>query len=532
LLTRGIRTPHPAYLTLAVLALAGVATIPLIKQSPVPVLKETDFLVDLDGPPGTSLPEMERITAQASTELRAIPGVRRVSGQVGRAVLGDQVVNPESSQLWVSLAGSADYDKTVASIKNVVRGYPGIDTDVLTYSQSRFKEVRTGADEPVVVRLFGADLDVLRQKAGDVTRALGDVRGLTNIHADLPAVQPTLQVDVDLEAAKAAGIKPGDIRRAATTLLSGLVVGNTFEEQKVFEVVVWGTPAIRQNLTTVRDLQIDKPGGGHVRLGDVAKVDVKPAPNVIERDDVSRLVDVTAGVRGRDRDAVLADVRHRLENVEFPLEYHYELVGNYTDRQVVQRRLLWAAIAAAVLILLLLQATFRNWRLAALLFVTLPIALVGGALSVLVDGRTLELGSLVGLLTVFGVAVRHGVALIHRYQQLERDGHDVSGPELVARGARERLAPMLTGAVATGLFFAPFLFLGDLPGHEIVTPLAGVVLGGLVTTLVLTLFLLPALYLRFAYGRSVGEELDLRELWEVEVDVTDAASEPLAATRS
>jgi CzcA family heavy metal efflux pump len=521
LLSRAIRTPRPALLTLAVLALAGLVVVPQLRQSPVPTFKETDFLVELDGPAGTSLTEMDRITATASQELKAIPGVRDVGGHVGRAVTSDRVVSPNASVLWVSINPQADYDKTVAAISQVVKGYPGIDSDVKTYSENRIKDVQGAADEAVDVRLFGQDLDVLRAKAEDVTHALSGIKGIVGLHAELPHLEPTLQVEVNLEAAKVAGIKPGDVRRAAATLLSGVQVGSLFQEQKVFDVVVYGAPAIRQNVSTIRNLLIDTPGGGHVRLGDVAAVDVKPSPNVIERDAVSRRVDVTAGVRGRGRDAVLADVRHSLAKVQFPLEYHYELVGNYADRQAVQHRLLLIGLAAALGIFLLLQAALGSWRMAGLLFLTLPVALVGGALGVLADGGTLELGSLVGLLTVFSIAVRNGVILIKRYQQLERQGGGVDASTLVVVGARERLAPILLTATATALVFAPFVLLGDLPGHEIVHPMGAVVLGGLAASTVLNLFLVPALYLRFGYGRGQAEEIDLRDLWEDVVDVTD-----------
>jgi Cu/Ag efflux pump CusA len=244
---------------------------------------------------------------------------------------------------------------------------------------------------------------------------------------------------------------------------------------------------------------------------------------VIERDAVSRLVDVTAGVKGRNRDAVLADVRSRLAKVEFPLEYHYELVGNFAHHHRVEQRVLLSGLIAALAVFLLLQAVFGRWRLAVLLFGSLPLALVGGALAIRIDGGTMELGSLVGLLSIFGIAVRGGVILLRRFQHLERDEGVPFGPELIRRGARERFAPTLLTAAATGLFFAPFGLLGDLPGHEIVNPLGGVILGGLVTTTVVTLFLLPALYLRFGAGLAEVEDLDLRDLWEV-IEVKEPAA--------
>ena len=529
LLTRATRSAKPAFLTVVVLAVAGAVVVPQLRQSPVPLFKETDFLVQLDAQPGTSLPEMDRITQRMTAELQGIPGVRKVGGHVGRAITSDKVSGSNAAVLWVSLRDRAGYEETVAAVKKVVKGYPGIDTDVMTYSEERLNQAREGGDEPVDVRIYGQDLDILRSQAEKVKAALGDVKGLTNLHADLPKVEPTVQIEVDLEKAKAFGVKPGDVRRSAATLLSGLQVGSLFEEQKVFDVVVWGTPGARQNLSTIRNLLIDTPSGGHVRLGDVAGVDVKPSPNVIERDAVSRIVDVTAGLHGRSRNAVLADVKSRLAKVEFPLEYHYELVGNYAHHQKVAHRILLSGLAAAIATFLLLQAAFGRWRLAALLFATLPLALVGSAVAVRIDGGTMELGSLVGFLTVFGIAVRNGVVLLRRLQSLERDDGVEFGPGLVVAAARERFAPTLLTALAVGLFFAPFAFLGDLPGHEIINPMGGVIIGGLVTSTVLTLFVLPALYLRFGQGLAQVEDLDLRDLWVVrEITIAEVEVQPVS----
>jgi Cu/Ag efflux pump CusA len=449
-------------------------------------------------------------------ELRAIPGVANVGGHVGRAVMSDRVANTDSANLWIDLSPKADYEKTLRAIRTVLRGYPGIDSDVVTYPQEKFKDLKTGTDDPVVVRVFGADLAVLRPKANEVRDALRGVKGLTGLSAEQPALAPTVQVDVDLEKAKTAGVKPGDVRRAATTLLSGLLVGNTFENQKVFEVVVLGTPATRQSLNSARDLLIDTPDGGHVRLGDVASVAIKPAPAAIQRDSVSRYVDVTAGIRGRSRGAVLSEVRQRLEKVKFPLEYHYELVGNYDAKQAMRHRVTLAAIGALIAIFLVLQAALGSGRLAIIAFLSLPLALAGSVLAVRIDGGDIEFGALVGFLAVFAIAARAAVLLIRHFQQLEARELDVFGPDLVVNGSRDRFVPMLFTTVTTALFFAPFLLRGDLAGHEILNPMAGVVIGGLVTTTIVTFFIVPAMYLRFGSGQSDAGELDLREIWDIE----------------
>jgi Cu/Ag efflux pump CusA len=306
-----------------------------------------------------------------------------------------------------------------------------------------------------------------------------------------------VDIEVDLAKAQRYGLKPGDIRRAASVFVAGIEAGSLFEEQKVFEVVVWGTPQTRQSLSSIRELLIDTPNGGQVRLGDVATVSIAPTPNVIHHETVSRRIDVSLNVRGRDPDAVVRDAQERLSAIKFPLEYHAQVLGEYQERQADQRRLLGFGIAAAIGVFLLLQAALGSWRLAALAFFTLPSALVGGVLAALALGNVLSLGSLIGLLAVFGIAVRNGIMLIKHYPHLEWEEGEPFGPGLIVRGARERLAPILMTALATGLALAPLVIFGDIPGHEIVRPMAIVILGGLVTSTVLNLFIIPALYLRF-----------------------------------
>jgi len=523
-----IRRPRTALLAAGACVVAGLAVLPLLGTSPIPTFKDRDVLVRLDGAPGTSNPRMTQIATEVSRELRSIPGVGNVGAHVGRAVTGDQVVDVNSGEVWVSIDSGADYDATLASINEVVGRVRGLDHDVVTYSAQKIRDVGalndgrnevsgdgldllTGADRPLVVRVYGQDLGVLRSQATRVRRIMSEVDGVVDPRIELPAEQPTTEIEVDLEKARRYGIKPGDVRRAEATLLQGTQVGSVFSEQKVFDVIVQGPSETRLSVENVRNLLIDRPGGGQVRLGDVASVRVTRAPVVIQRDAVSRRVDVVADVSGRSLGSVASDIEARLANVSFPLEYHAEVLKETTGEEIGSTRMLAFAIAAAIAIFLLLQAAFRSWRLAAVAFLTLPVALVGGALAALIDGATLSLGSLAGLLALLALAARNGVMLISHLQHLELEEGEAFGPELVRRGARERLGPTLLTAAATALVLLPFAIRGDVAGLEIVHPMAVVVLGGLVTSTLLALFVLPALYLRFADLRAVSlaPELDL-----------------------
>jgi Cu/Ag efflux pump CusA len=456
--------------------------------------------------PGTSHPEEVRISTEACIELRSIPGVRNCGSHIGQALLADEVVGIDFGENWISVDPAVDYDDTRAAIQEVVDGYPGLRRDVQTYLKERIREVLTGSSDAIVIRIFGPDLKVLREKSIEVEAALKKIPGIIDLHRELQVEIPQVQVEVNLATARAYGIKPGDVRRATSVLLASEEVGDVFVAGKAYDVHVWTTPSVRQNLTDIEDLPIDTPVAGQVPLGDLATVRVAPASNVVSHEGLTRRINVDANVSGRDLGAVIGDVERALNDVEFPQGYHPELLGEYAERQAAQDRLLLFAFAALIGVFLLLQASFGKTRLALLTFLTLPSALVGGILAAFLTGGVLSLGSLVGFFTVLGIAARNGIMMINHFQHLERFEGESFGAALVIRGARERLSPILMTALATGLALVPLAIAGDLPGHEIEHPMAIVILGGLITSTLLNLFVVPSLYLRF--GRGTNRPVD------------------------
>ena len=502
-LTRLIFRPRLAYVAIGVIALAGLAVLPQLGGRPMlPAAQDRDLLIHWDAAPGMSRPEMDRITGRAALELRSVPGVRDVGAHLGRAVTSDQVVNVNSGELWVSIDPRADLPRTVAAVSRVLNGYPGLAHSLATYPEERIRRLQSGEDEPVVVRVYGENLQVLQAKAQEVARAIAGVRGVVAPHVNAQSTEPTVEIETNLAAAQRHRIKPGDVRRAAATLLSGITVGNLFEEQKVFDVVVWGEPSVRHSLTSIQDMLIDTPAGGRVRLGDVATVRIRPNPTAIRHDAVSRYVDVVAGIRGRSLGAVTHDVEQRVRDIQFPLEHHAEVLRASAERHEARLQVLSIAVAAAVGILLLLQAAFGSWRLATLVFLTLPLALVGGGLAALAftRGGMTSLGSIAGFLAVLAIALRNGVLLIRQYQDLEQGGEEF-GAGLVLRGAEQRAAPVALTALTVALGLLPLLWFGGIGGLDVVRPLAAVLLGGLVTSTAVGLVVLPFLYLQFAPRR-------------------------------
>jgi Cu/Ag efflux pump CusA len=492
-----VARPKRVLIVFGAVAVVGLAAVPFLELSLHPSLRERDVLVRLDAPPGTSLPRMNEIAAEAVGEVRSLPGVANIGAHVGRAVMSDQVVNVNSAEIWINIEPSADYSATLTAIENVAEASPDVSSEVLTYSDQRIADVLPQHDDEITVRLYGQDTNVLRTKADEVEALLADIEGVDNPEVELPAEEPTVEVVVDLARAQAVGIKPGDVRRQAATLLGGIVVGNLFEQQKIFDVVVWGTPAIRQSADQVGALLIEAPGGRRVRLDEVADVRMTPNESVLRHESVERYVDVTASVAGRSEGDVLDDVERALPQVEFPLEHHAELLSGFAEQQAAQTRVLTVAVAAAVGIFLLFQAAFASWRLAAIVFATLPVALVGGVLAAVTDGGVITIGSVAGLVAVLGLAASNGIVLIRHYQRLERQGGQSFGPVLVARGTRDRVGPVVLTALATAVVLAPIVVGGDAIGFEIARPAAVAILGGLVTSTAFTLIVLPAAYLRY-----------------------------------
>jgi CzcA family heavy metal efflux pump len=492
-----IAKPRSAYAVVAVTVAAGVGVVPFLGQDLLPSFKERDFLMHWVTAPDTSGPEETRVSVRACKELRTIPGVRNCGSHIGQAFMSDEPYGIYFGENWISVDPKVDYDKTLAHVQEVVDGYPGIRRDVQTYLKERIREVLTGSSDALVVRVFGDDLHILQAQAEKVLAAMDGIDGLVEPKIELHSDIPQVEVKVDLDKAQQVGLKPGDVRRQSGVWLAGEEVGDIFSGGRAYDVQLWSIPSARDSLTDVQAVPIDTPAGDTVRLEQIADVRVAPTPNTIEREDLSRRLEVSANVEGRDLGSVAEELEDRVEEIKFPIGYRAEMLGEWKEREDAQRRMLLFGIGAAAIIFLLLQASFGSWRLATLSFLTLPMALVGGALAAYLGGGILSLGSLVGFFTVFGIAARNGILMINHFQHLEQFEGETFGPKLVLRGARERLAPILMTTLATGLAIVPLVVAGNVPGNEIEHPLAVVVLGGLVTSTLLNLFVVPALYLRF-----------------------------------
>lgn len=501
-LQRILARPKRSFALFSLLLVIGIGTVPFLGEEFLPHFKEYDFLMHWVEKPGTSLEASRRITIQVSKELRSIPGVRNFGAHIGRAEVADEVVGPNFTENWISISPDVHYDSTINKIQEVVDGYPGLYRDVLTYLRERVKEVLTGTSASIVVRIYGSDLAVLENKAKEVGKALSAVNGVTDLKVQPQTLVPQLAVKFNPEKASRFGINATDLRRTVNTLVNGVKAGEIYEDQKIFDVVVWGTNEQRSDIEAVPYLQVDIPTGGRAPLKDIADVYVTPTPNEITREASSRRIDVTCNTKGVDLGTVAGNIEQQLKTVSFDAGYHPEILGEYAERQASQRTLNSLALLSLLGIFILLYADFKSYRTASLIMLSLPFALTGCVFAAWLSGGVLSLGSLVGFVTILGIAARNAIMLISHYRHLEQNEQETFSMGMIIQGALERMSPILMTALAAALALFPIVFTGNKPGQEIEYPMAIVILGGLASSTILNLFILPLIYWRFGNKRQ------------------------------
>lgn len=482
-----------------VLALAGLVVTPMLMSANLlPELKDRDLLVRMQAEPGTSLTAMRTKVSQALKAVRALGGVRSAEAHIGRASTSDLVANVDTADLWVNIKPDVDYDATVAAVQATAKGQAGLTSVVGAYPNLRLRQFTAGNTDGLVVRVYGRNYEVLMAKAETVAKSITEISGVVSPKIQPPVVEPTIEVEVNVDKASAKGVKPGDVRRAAATMLSSITAGQLFEESKIIDVVVWGRAELRSGIESVKDTLVDGPGESQVRVGDVAEVRLKPNPSVIPHDAVSRYIDVIAQVQGRSLESAAYAAEQRLKSINFPSEHHVEVMGEATEREQMLRKLTLFALAACITLYFLLQARLDSWGLGLLVFLGLLVPLGAAALGGLLAGPRLSLLALAGMLAVLAYAARAGLQFVERCRRIERAGGLLPSMEVVSRAAAEGAGAMLISTAAGLLALAPLLVWGMAAGLEVVMPMALVVGLGLLGSALQNLLVLPALYPRFA----------------------------------
>jgi Cu/Ag efflux pump CusA len=426
------------------------------------------------------------------------PQVATVAQQVGRAELGEDTEGVEYSELEVNLHGSAaeEIEEVQRHLRRTVDDFPGYRFQVLPFLRERIEETLSGATAPVVVKVFGDDLAALDRAAKVIADRLEKVPGATNVHAQSQVGAPELRVRVRQEDAARFGLRNAHVLDALHALCQGAEVGQVYQKNRVIDLVVVLPPEARADPGEVAGMWLSVPAG-RIMLSQVADVALSDGRFLIAHEGAMRVQQVTCGVSGRDLESFVADAEEGLRGLSLPEGVTYELAGEHVARRAAVRELLLLGLAVGTAILLLLALALGSLRRLVLVLVDLPFALVGGVAAVYLTGGILDVGSLIGFVTLFGITTRNSIMMVSHWQHLHEVEGVPWGPELVFRGARERLAPVLMTALVTALGLLPLALGSGEAGREIEGPMALVILGGLASSTVLNLIVLPLLYRRF-----------------------------------
>lgn len=501
---------HPgAIILVSVLLLAlALAATPFLGGEFLPEFNEGNLIIHMTGAPGASLEESMRAGALAQRRLAEIPEVVKTAQQTGRAELSEDTFGPNVTELHVNLKESErERDEVVGDVRRRLEDIKGFNFAINQFISERIEEVLSGTTATIVVKLFGPDLDVLSQKGAEIGRAMAGAPGVADLTVEQQTGAPKALVKFNRDALALYGLNSAGLAETIRAAFYGEEVSDVFEQQKSFDIVVRYEPDQAKDLRAMRETLVDTPTGARVPLGALAEIDIVNGPSVINRENAQRRIVVSCNVTGeRSLTGVVADIQRRVsEKIQLPTGYYIVYGGQHEAQSAALRQILLLSAAAIVGIFLLLFLAFRSLRQSLLVMVNLPLALIGGVAAVLAaSGGETSVASLVGFVTLLGIATRNGIMLITHYNHLMAEEGMEFGRELVVRGAMERLSPILMTALTAGLGLLPLALSAGKPGRELEQPMAVVILGGLVTSTLLNMVALPALYMKF--GRPASRE--------------------------
>ena len=493
------------------LCLGAAATWPFFGGTFLPELREAHFIVHMSSLPGTSVQESLRLGRRVTQELLKNPHLQWVSQRVGRAEKSEDTWGTHYSELNVDLKPlhGEEAEFTQAEVRSTLAKFPGVYFAIKPFLTERIEETISGVTAEVVIKIFGDDLDLLDQNAKEVARIVSEIRGATDVQVESPSGAPQLTVRLRPDRLAEFGVQPLKVLEAIQTAYQGAVVAQTYQGNRVFEVVVLLDPAIRQDPTSIGSLSLRTSSGVLLPLKALAEISQTTGRSLVSHDGARRRQAVTLNVRGRDLVSFVEEAKQKVRSkVALPSGLYLVWGGSAEAQAKAKQELFLYSLMAGIGILLLLALVFRNGRNLLLVLVNLPFALVGGILAVFMTGGWLSVGSLVGFVTLFGITIRNSIMMISHYEHLVAVEGMPWGPEAALRGASERLVPILMTALITGFGLLPLALGSHEPGREIEGPMAIVILGGLATSTILNLLVLPTLALRYGRFEKSEQEAD------------------------
>jgi len=505
LLASVMRHPLPLIVATLLLTLVGLATAASFGVNFIPELKEGHFIVHMSAAPGTSIEESMRLGSRVSSALRELPAVRAVAQRVGRADKSDDILGSHYSEMDVDLkrAGGAQLEAAQAAIRAKLAQFPGVNFAMQSFLTERIEETLSGYTAAVAVNVIGPDLDALDRAAREIARTLQSIPGAADVQLQTLPATPQMSIRLIPAELQRWGLQQLEVLDTIRTAYEGATVGQSYEGNRTVNVIVVLDPERRNTVSRIGELPLRAPDGHFVRLSQVAEIHPSAGRYEVPHQGGQRLQTVTANVSGRDVGGFVDDMQRRLAGLNLPPGTHLEFAGEAQEQARSQRDLLAYSAVAALGIVLLISIIARNGRNLALVLANLPFAFVGGVAAVAASGGVLSLGSMVGLVALFGITLRNSILIVAHYDRLVRVEGRAWGTDTAIEGAADRLAPILMTTLVTALGLLPLALGISEPGREIEGAMAVVILGGLLTSMALNLLVLPTLALRF--GRFEGE---------------------------
>lgn len=480
-------------------------------RSFLPPFNEGSFTVSISTLPGVSLEESDKIGRMAENILLSVPEIQTVGRKTGRAELDEHALGVNTSEIEAPfILGKRSKDEVLAEIREKIKMISGVNIEIGAPITHRIDAMLSGTRANIAIKLFGTDLNKMHEIGKRIKTSIQDVKGIADLNVEQQVERPQLRIEPKREMLAKYGVTLPQFADMVNVMLGGEAVSQVYEGNKSFDLTLKVNDVSRESAGRIRQLIVDA-NGRKVPLESIADVISSTGPNTISRENVARKIVVSANVSGRDLRGVVNDIQAKISNeIDLPEGYHVEYGGQFESEQAASRIILIASIFSIVIIFLLLFKEFRNVKQSLVILLNLPLALIGGVISIYFTNGIMSIPAIIGFISLFGIATRNGMLLIDRYNSLRESGMFLR--ESIVQGSLDRLNPILMTALTSGLALIPLALGGDLPGNEIQSPMAKVILGGLMSSTVLNGFIIPIMYLYLnRHGEKRSETTELIE---------------------
>lgn len=487
----------------AVLALFAVALgiFFSLGSSFLPAFNEGSFTINVSTLPGVSLEESDNVGRRAEELLLTVPEIKTVARKTGRAELDEHALGVNVSEIEAPFElGKRSKKEVVAEVRAKLNTLPGVNVEIGQPISHRIDAMLSGTRANIAIKLFGTDLDKMFLLGNQIKSEIEGIPGIADLNVEQQIERPQLQIVPNREMMAKYGITPSEFNDMVEVYLAGKVVSQVYEGNKVFDLTLKAADDSRNSIEEIRNISVDAVGG-KIPFGQIAQIRSAAGPNTINRENVARKIVISANVSDGDLQGAVTRIQKAIkDNVELPEGYHVEYGGQFESAQSASRTLLFTSLMAIIVIFLLLYGQFKDVRQASAVLLNLPLALIGGVFAIFFADKIISIPAIIGFISLFGIATRNGMLLIDRYNELRSEG--LSLHDAVIRGSLDRLNPILMTALTSALALVPLALGGELPGNEIQSPMAKVLLGGLLTSTMLNGFIIPVVYILISRRKS------------------------------